>query len=319
MKRLAVAILALSFCAAAIAGKEHPRPKILGIASAHFYTTDNPGARKFYSIIFAKDLSCTMCEEHAFEALVIRLPSQQVVTFSAPAGPTPSNLLAEVVFATDDADAMRAYLKAQKIKIEKGPDPGVPSPRTHPDSPSDPTIAAVATFADFSILDPEGHRIGFVQVEKGWSPSNTDALRLIHAGFVVNDRTAEDRFYKDILGFHLYWHGGMKDDKNDWVAMQVPDGTDWIEYMLNISPTASKHTLGVMNHMALGVTDIHETEKRLIADGWKPTEEPKVGRDGKWQLNLYDPDETRTEFMEFAPKEKPCCSEITGPNPGPQK
>jgi hypothetical protein len=101
--------------------------------------------------------------------------------------------------------------------------------------------------------------------------------------------------------------------------MQVPDGTDWVEYMLNISPTPDKHTLGVMNHIALGVEDIHETEKRLIANGWKPGEKPKIGRDGKWQINLYDPDDTRIEFMEFTPKEKPCCSEFTGPHPGPKK
>ena len=44
-----------------------------------------------------------------------------------------------------------------------------------------------------------------------------------------------------------------------------------------------------------------------------------MGRDGKWQLNLYDPDDTRIEFMEFTPKEKPCCSEFTGPHPGPKK
>ncbi len=30
----------------------------------------------------------------------------------------------------------------------------------------------------------------------------------MHAGLVVNDRPAEDRFYKDVLGFHLYWRGG---------------------------------------------------------------------------------------------------------------
>ena len=55
---------------------------------------------------------------------------------------------------------------------------------------------------------------------------------MIHAGFVVHDRAAEDKFYKDLLGFHLYWHGGMKDDETDWVDMQVPDGTQWLEYML---------------------------------------------------------------------------------------
>ena len=30
----------------------------------------------------------------------------------------------------------------------------------------------------------------------------------------------------------------------------------------------------------------------------KLTEEPQIGRDGKWQLNLYDPDDTRVELME---------------------
>ena len=41
-----------------------------------------------------------------------------------------------------------------------------------------------------------------------------------------------------------------------------------------------------------------------------------MGRDGKWQLNLYDPDFTRIELMEFKPIEKPCCSEFQGRHPG---
>jgi catechol 2,3-dioxygenase-like lactoylglutathione lyase family enzyme len=141
--------------------------------------------------------------------------------------------------------------------------------------------------------------------------------RLIHSGFVVSDRAAEDKFYKDILGFHVYWHGGRTDDETSWVDMQVPDGTDWIEYMLNVSPNASHKTLGVMNHIALGVPDIHVAQAQLIKNGWKGTEEPKLGRDGKWQLNLYDPDETRVELMEFKPTKEPCCSPYTGPHPGP--
>jgi catechol 2,3-dioxygenase-like lactoylglutathione lyase family enzyme len=146
-----------------------------------------------------------------------------------------------------------------------------------------------------------------------------NSVRLIHAGFVVRNRAATDHFYKDILGFRPYWHGGMKDDKDDWVAMQVPDGTDWVEYMLNIPLDADKKLLGVMNHIALGVPDIHAAEKQLIKNGWKPGEKPQIGRDGKWQLNLYDPDDTRVEFMEFKPVQKPCCSEFTGPHPGPKQ
>jgi hypothetical protein len=102
------------------------------------------------------------------------------------------------------------------------------------------------------------------------------------------------------------------------VSLQVPDGGDWVEFMVNVSPNADHHTLGVMNHIALGVPDIHAAQQQLIKNGWKSTEEPKIGRDGKWQLNLYDPDDTRVEFMEFKPVEKPCCSEFTAPHPGPQ-
>ncbi len=64
--------------------------------------------------------------------------------------------------------------------------------------------------------------------------------------------------------------------------------------------------------------DIRDTEGRLMEDGVRLTEEPALGLDGKWQLNAYDPDKTRLEFMEFRPKSRPCCSEITGQQPGPQ-
>jgi len=126
-----------------------------------------------------------------------------------------------------------------------------------------------------------------------------------------------EHFYKDVLGFRPYWHGGMKDDETSWVSLQVPDGTDWIEFMLYDPTGKDKHFLGVMNHIALGVTDIQAAKAQLIKNGIKLTEEPKLGRDGKWQLNVYDPDETRIEFMEFIPKEKPCCSEFTAPHPKP--
>src|SRR6266853_1891773 len=120
-----------------------------------------------------------------------------------------------------------------------------------------------------------------------------------------------------LLCSRVYWHGGMKDKDTDWLDLQVPDGTDWIEFMLNVPADADKKLLGVMNHIALGVPDIHAAAKQLLTNGMQLSEEPKIGRDGKWQLNLYDPDDTRVELMEFTPVEKPCCSEFTGPHPKP--
>jgi hypothetical protein len=100
----------------------------------------------------------------------------------------------------------------------------------------------------------------------------------------------------------------MKDDRTDWVDMRVGEGTDWMEYMLNVRNPSPK-TLGVMNHLALGVPSVEKGYRTLLARGMK-IEEPKIGRDGKWQLNLYDPDFTRSELMEPKPVQKPCCSPI---------
>ena len=72
-----------------------------------------------------------------------------------------------------------------------------------------------------------------------------------------------------------------------------------------------------MNHIALGVPSVEAAAEQLRKNGRKLAEPPKIGRDGKWQLNLYDPDETRVEFMEFTPIERPCCSEYAGQHPVP--
>jgi catechol 2,3-dioxygenase-like lactoylglutathione lyase family enzyme len=126
---------------------------------------------------------------------------------------------------------------------------------------------------------------------------------------VVNDRAAADRFYKDILGFKLQWHGGMNDTDTDWVAMRVPEGTDWLEYMLNIH-NPDPHELGVMHHFSLGVPSVQAGYELALQRGYKPSEKPQIGRDGKWQFNLYDPNFTRVELMEPKPVQKPCCSPI---------
>ena len=94
--------------------------------------------------------------------------------------------------------------------------------------------------------------------------------------------------------------------------MRVPDGTDWLEYMLN-QPHPSPRTLGIMNHLALGVSSTKQGYKTVVERGMNPTEKPKIGRDGKWQLNLYDPNYTRAELMEPKPVQPPCCSPILNP------
>ena len=88
----------------------------------------------------------------------------------------------------------------------------------------------------FAVHDPEGQLVIFVQQRPASSKTvspRAASHRIIHTGFWVHDRAAEDHFWRDILGFRPYWFGGQHDGEINYVSSQVPDGTDWIEYMLN--------------------------------------------------------------------------------------
>ena len=281
------------------------RPRIVGIESVTIAApSDTEG---FYTKKLGLGAESEECVGACLSHLDLNSHQQIKVfntqQFNALTQKPSGNNLVQITFETSDIEALHGYLASQGIQAGE-----IYKPRIDGASPV------------FWLLDPESHPIAFVQSKMPNHYIHNEiqvSSRIIHAGFVVHDPAAEDHFYKDILGFRPYWHGGMKDDKDDWVALQVPDGTDWVEFMLNIPADASKHTLGVMNHIALGVPDIHAAQKQLLTNGMKLTEEPKLGRDGKWQLNVYDPDDTRVEFMEFTPVEKPCCSEFTGPHPKP--
>jgi catechol 2,3-dioxygenase-like lactoylglutathione lyase family enzyme len=225
----------------------------------------------------------------------------QWVGYSAAPDAKATDRLDHVAFATDNIVALRRYLVEKGIKAAQI------------QGRSDHSLS-------FTVEDPEGHRIEFVERGKAQSvppAASPVSRRMIHAGFVIYHRDAEDRFYREILGFRPYWHGGMKDDATDWVAMQVPDGTDWLEYMLNQPEHMDLQLTGVMNHISLGVADMKKTQAIMEAHGWKShgDEQAEIGKDGKWQLDVFDPDLSRVELMEFKPAQKPCCSDFTGPHP----
>ena len=305
MNRIAGVFVLALICGSASAQENKPtRPRITGIGRVTIYVRSHDAAMDFYSrrlgYFHGPEIPCEPPPHFCYAGFF------QILDVVSPSSPDEGHFLGEVDFRTPDIERMHRYLESRNVKVSEI----VKIQKT----------AMHHEMDYFSAADPDGHPIGFVHVYNCIVCDASDAgiyWPIIHAGFVVRDRTAEDRFYRDILGFHVYWHGGMKDGEDNWVDMQVPDGTDWIEYMLNVPTNADHHTLGVMNHIALGVPDINAARAQLIKNGWTGTEEPKIGRDGKWQLNLYDPDDTRVEFMEFTPVQKPCCSEFTGPHPKP--
>jgi catechol 2,3-dioxygenase-like lactoylglutathione lyase family enzyme len=277
--------------------KAAARPRITGIDHVAFYTTDADGAKNLYVTM----LGLAQADPTEPGETVRYLVGKQWVGYSPAPDPKATDRMDHVAFTTDNIAGLRRYLVANGLK------PSQIQGR------SDHTLI-------FTMDDPEGHHIEFVERGKGEvasPPASAVSRHMIHTGFLVQSREAEDHFYRDILGFRPYWHGGMKENETDWVSLQVPDGTDWLEYMLNQPAHPDLQTTGVLNHISFGVADMKQAQALLESHGWKEQgkEHPQIGRDGKWQLNFYDPDLTRIELMEFKPAQKPCCSEFTGPHP----
>jgi catechol 2,3-dioxygenase-like lactoylglutathione lyase family enzyme len=300
-------VLFLALQCAALAAqlpKQPGRPRITGIDHVTIYASDLQKAQRFYSEILGLTAGCP--DYSGPETCYLVAPSEQrLLLKQAPDGTRNNphkNWLAEVAFATDNVSDMRNYLVAHGLvpgSIQKSSDG--------------------AQF--FHIHDAEGNPLAFVHRSPskiGHGPASKQiGLRLIHAGFVVKDLAAENRFYEKVLGFRLYWRGGFKDDGTDWYELQVPDGPDWIEYMLNIPANADHKELGVQNHFSFGVKDVYAAAASLRSRGLQTFDGPEVGRDGKDSLDAYDPDGTRVEIMEFTPVQKPCCHPYTADHPKP--
>jgi catechol 2,3-dioxygenase-like lactoylglutathione lyase family enzyme len=274
------------------------RPAIVGVAHIALKTDNLDAARKFYTGILGLQEPFSYSEEGHLLLTYFKVNDHQYIEVFPSLKDPKEDRLSHISFETTDAEQLRAYLSSRGIKVPDRLEPMGDGNR------------------GFDVTDPDGHDVEFVEFRPGSLhslsfgkalPSTRISQRIIHVGVVVKDRDASDRFYKDILGFHEIWHGGMKDNETDWVDMRVPDGTDWLEYMLNVHDPDPKE-LGVMHHLALGVRSVKAGYETAVKRGYKPEEKPQIGRDGKWQFNLYDPNFTRVELMEPKPVQKPCCA-----------
>jgi catechol 2,3-dioxygenase-like lactoylglutathione lyase family enzyme len=304
--RAAVAFvtLAASVCGA-VSGQV--RPKITGVSHLSVYASDAAKAEHFYmhdlGAFKAADPENPAGVRYYFNSIqfveVLPLPAELK---------DPKNRFDHAAYNTVNAEAMRKYLETHGVSVP----------------------ATVTKGSDgseyFEVKDPEDNRVQFVQppAHPLTVPVNPLSKHIIHVGYIVHNESLEDGFYQKLLGFRPYWHGGMTDDARSWVSMQVPDGTDWIEYMTATGPektgipaTMTQDTAGVLDHFALGVNNIEQSYNLLYAGDRLDTKHSgaQLGRDGKWQLNIYDPDGTRAELMEFQPAVKPCCSPFLLPSP----
>ncbi len=305
-RRLASVLMIAFSGTAAIAQAAPARPKITGISHLAIYTSDAAAAEHYYTaIVGAAKLPDP---ENAQGVRYAISPTQFIEVLPLPAG-AGVNRLDHAAWNTESAEGMRKYLAAKGWKTPTRVERGSDGSRW------------------FQVLDPEGNRVQFVQPPahpKAVAAPKAIGHHIIHIGFLVHSAAAENAFYRDLLGFRPYWWGGMKDGEVDWVSQQAPDGHDWVEYMLGSGPGEgipagmTQNHLGVMDHFSIGEVSVPDAYAVLVKEDRLPErhdQEPKIGKDGKYQFNLYDPDGIRLELMNFHASRKPCCSPFTAADP----
>jgi catechol 2,3-dioxygenase-like lactoylglutathione lyase family enzyme len=277
MPRVLAALVLMTFVQPAPA-----RPPVLGVAHVRVLSSDITKARAFYTGLLG------FPEEPQANGMVaiFRVNDRQRIIMRRAVRDADDRFV-DVAFETPDRDTAFAWLASHGLKA------------TAVDEPGEGGGDAVET------IDPDGHTIRLIKLTSGaMRKEGTErrlSTRILHAGLTVRDAAKADAFYKDVLGFSEIWRGGPSDAVTSWINMRVPDGTDYLEYMLTTG-TLDRRQLGTEHHIALLVPSIQDAldavRARTSADDPNHRATPHIGVSRRWQLNVYDPDGTRIEFME---------------------
>lgn len=304
MKRFCWPVALFAALSVAAFAQMPSRPPITGVSHLAVYTSNAVAAEHYY--VHDIGLKKGPDPENPKGVRYYVNPTQFVEVLPLPAN-AGSARLDHIGYITTDAAALRVYLADHRYPVPE---------RIH--KGSDGSLW-------FDVRDPEGNKVQFLQPSPHpISMAGADPIghHIIHVGERVQSAEKENTFYRDLLGFKPYWFGGMKPGEIDWVSQQVPNGRDWLEYMLESSAgEISQRQYGVLDHLSIGVVNMEKAVTTLSrGDRLDNRHTPmQIGKDGKWQFNLYDPDGTRLELMEFTPVQKPCCSPFTAPNPTPRE
>jgi catechol 2,3-dioxygenase-like lactoylglutathione lyase family enzyme len=223
------------------------RPKITGIAHIAFYVSDLAKARAFWIDFLGYQECFNLKRPDSDEVRIafIKINETQYIELFADK-PRGDMMLNHISFLTDNADQMRDYLAAKGVKV--------------PDKVGKGQIGN----KNYNVTDPDGNIVEIVQYEPdGWTmrdkgkflPDTRISNHIPHIGVLIGPLSAAENFYHGILGFEEIWRGGGGTDTPlSWVNLKVPDGKDYLEFMLH-GPKPEPERFGTRNHLALEVPD----------------------------------------------------------------
>jgi catechol 2,3-dioxygenase-like lactoylglutathione lyase family enzyme len=313
MKILAGALIASSL----FAQEAVKRPKVLGVAHMAIYVKDLAKTRQFYEDFLGYGEPFTLPKKggDGVRIAFVKINERQYIEIFNEAD-RGEGQLNHISFYTDSADQMRDYLVSKGVEIMGNAKTGpVPKGQTRN--------------KNFNVKDPDGHIVEIVEYQAdSWTareagkfmPATRLSDHIMHLGVLVGDLDKSTKFYGDILGFKEFWRGSGSGKMLSWVNMRVPDGDDYLEFML-YNKLPEPDARGGKNHVSLMVPDaqkaLEELKKRAVKTGYEKPIEIQTGVNRKRQINLYDPDGTRIEMMEANTTDGKPVPSSTAPPPKP--
>lgn len=299
-KTRAVTLLALLLTCPLFA-QSVQRPKILGISHAGYFVSDLPKALDFWHGLLGYDEPYDLKNpDGTIRIAFIKINDHQHIELFNQQPPAGSGHLSHIAFLVSNAEQMRLYLNAHGIPAGNSVGKGKTGDR------------------NFEIKDPDGTLVEFVESQPDgmerrnagkFLPATRISDSIYHLGFLVGNSEKSIHFYGDILGFREFWRGSANGKELSWIDMRVPDGKDYVEFMLyrDLRPPNER---GGSEHVSLVVPDlaaaIATLESRLAYKTYAKPLDSHTGVNGQRQVNLFDPDGTRVELMEpFTASGKP--------------
>ena len=301
-----------------------PRPRLLGISQIVVRAHDLNASRHFYGDLLGFEEAFTVLKDGT-AAVKSGMPAEQVseIFFKVndrqyivvmPEGSATEPRYVRYAVQTDDSEAMRVYLKSLGYSV--------------PAAVHKTPIYDLA----FDTADPDGMPIQIVQftpeslmvqnVGKFLS-SKRLSNRILHTGFSVA-RPETVKFYLNGFSVREFWRAdpsmtapAATDAARKAAAaakqagsllaslsnLKMPEGDDYVEWSF-IRPRAGAPAQPTRagGHIALETQDMAKTiaaiELLPAFRDYNRQHEAHVGINHKWQGNFFDPDGTRTEFME---------------------